>query len=344
MNLWELSKMAARRAPSSVPEWTLGCFRRRSITFFDGSVDTTTEVIWLQTRGLTADFRLPPARPALREREELFACDADALGLLLDAEAGVSHTKWDAGLMSWHDWIGFQTRVKWPEPGVLRRVGDCLVEFAPSGAYVEDWRFEPPGKGPLVGLELIDERDSRDGSILHEGGALIVCGRHAAFVRGRPHAAEPNATGMSRRQAPNRSALEAWFACEASYAAVGAGANARPSDTNVGASDVALGSSDVADRASDTGVGEITIVASTSPWREGKALLSMEGFDYDESSEQVIQRAVEEGRPIERRFTIDTLEPSFEPVRDTPVTADGRSWREAESATLLRYAQPARWR
>ena len=44
-------------APQPVPEWALGGFRRRCITFFDGTEDTTTEVLWLQSHGLTADFR-----------------------------------------------------------------------------------------------------------------------------------------------------------------------------------------------------------------------------------------------------------------------------------------------
>jgi hypothetical protein len=312
MNLWELAKIAAVAPPSSVPEWTLGCFRRRSITFFDGRSDTTTEVIWLQTRGLTADFRLPAARPRLLERDELFACDKEALALLLDVEAGVSRTRWDGALMSWDDWVGFQTRVKWPEPGALRRVGDCLVEFAPSGAYVEDWRLEPAGEGPLVGLELLEERDARDGTLRHQGGALLVCGRHAAFVRGRPPDQRAKAASVPQEQALGRAALDAWFACEASYALV-----------------------DPAER-------DMTIVESTSPWREGQSLLAVDGFEYDEARGEVSQRAVEDGRLVERRFSIETLEATFEASIGTPVTDEGRAWRDRESATLLRYAHLAR--
>jgi hypothetical protein len=317
MNLWELPSIATHRPPNAVPRWTLGCFRRRSITFFDGSSDATTEVIWLQTYGLTADFRLPPARPQLLTRDELFACDKDVLGTLLDVEGGVSRAHWDGTLMSWQDWVGFQTRVKWPEPGALRRVGDCLVEFAPSGAYVEDWRLEPSGEGPLVALELLEERDAQDGTLRHQGGALILCGQHAAFVRGRPpqQAAALAAAQLqpqAQEQEPRRSTLEAWLACEASYAVV------------------------------DAAAGALTIVASTSPWREGENLLELEGFEYDGQRGLVMQRAVEDGCAIERRFAIDSLEPTFEPVLATPVTAEGRAWRDREHATLLRYAQAAR--
>ena len=69
MHLFEL---ANEYAPSprealraGVPEWALGCFRRRGITFFTGAEDVQTEVIWLQSRGLTADFGgAPPAHGA----------------------------------------------------------------------------------------------------------------------------------------------------------------------------------------------------------------------------------------------------------------------------------------
>jgi hypothetical protein len=182
MNLWELATSATAATLDGAPPWALGCFRRRSITFYDGSTDSTTQVFWLQTHGLTVDLRLSPDRPRLRDRAALFTCSPDEVRQLLQAEAGVARTRWDGHSMSWHDWVGFQTYVKWPEPGALRRVGDCLIEFAPSGAYVEDWRLEPPGQGPLLGLELLEERDRTDGAVRHCGGALVVCGRLRGFL------------------------------------------------------------------------------------------------------------------------------------------------------------------
>jgi hypothetical protein len=112
-------------------------------------------------------------------------------------EGGSASTEWNGVSMRWSDWTALQLRDKWPEPGLLRRVGDCVIEFAPSGAYVEDWRLQPSRPGPVVGLRLIEER--ADGRVTHRGGALIVCGDHAALVRGR-------------------SAGTDLFACEASYA------------------------------------------------------------------------------------------------------------------------------
>lgn len=159
----------ARRNPTlpdpAVPDWTMGCFRRRSITFYSGETDTETRVFWLQSGRLCADFRF---------------------GLPGHVEAGVAHATWDGSRMRWSDWTALADRDKWPEAGELRRVGNSLIEFAPSGAYVEDWRLQPHEPGLLAGLRLVDETDRETGTILHRGGGLLVCSDHVAVVRGGP--------------------------------------------------------------------------------------------------------------------------------------------------------------
>jgi hypothetical protein len=166
MNLDQLVDAAGFvRSAHGVPAWTLGCFRRRSITYFTGEEDAATQVIWLQSRGLTFDLRVNPRRRDL-------------------AEGGLAATRWDGGLMSWSDWISFQPHGRWPEPGKLTRVGDCLIEFAPSGAYVEDWRWRSRGEALLVGLRLVQERALRAGTLRPASGGLVVCGSDAGFVAG----------------------------------------------------------------------------------------------------------------------------------------------------------------
>jgi hypothetical protein len=166
MNLDQLVDAArfVREGPS-VPDWTLGCFRRQSITYFTGQVDTTTQVIWLQARGLSFDLRVN-----LRRRDLV--------------EGGLAASRWDGDQMRWDDWISFQPQARWPEPGRLTRVGNCLIEFAPSGAYVEDWRAQLRNTDLLVGLRLQQERVLGTGQIRHRGGGLIVCGAAAGLVRG----------------------------------------------------------------------------------------------------------------------------------------------------------------
>jgi hypothetical protein len=278
VNLAELAALDLPRRGPSVPDWTLGCFRRRSITFFDGRTDDATRVYWLQSRGLTADLRLSPGRPD----RALADCTAAERAALAEVEGGLAATRWDGELMSWSGWTAFQTRDKWPEPGILRRVGDCLIEHAPSGAYVEDWRLQPSAPGPLVGLRLVEER--LGDQVVHRGGGLIVCGDHAALVLGRPHLG-----------------AEALFAFEASYA-------------------VRRG-------------GELVVVASTLPEREGQPLLPEDGFTLD--GDRVVQRI----GPRQRLFTVDTLEARHTFRPETSATAEARAWLARESGTLLAHAR-----
>lgn len=310
MNLFEL---AARGTPSSargVPEWTLGSFRRRSITFFNGSTDSETQVYWLQTNNLTFDLRLSPARARWAEQPLLARCSAAELAALCEAEGGLAHTLWDGRSMQWHEWTSFQTHAKWPEPGLLQRVGDCLIEFAPSGAYVEDWRLQATDAGPLIGLELIEEVDAASGALLHRGGGIIVCGTHAGFVRGRPKTLpEGPLHASSRTMSGDGEALALLFACEASYARY------EPSTASY------------------------RVEASTAPWREGKSLLSLDGFEYDSEKRQVIQRAHEGDRALERRFRVDTLEATFEPNLSSLATPAAQAWLHGEADTLLRSAR-----
>ena len=49
-----------------------------------------------------------------------------------------------------------------------------MMEFAPSGAYVEDWRLLNSVPGLFVGLELIGEEDLTTGARRELQGALIL--------------------------------------------------------------------------------------------------------------------------------------------------------------------------
>lgn len=160
----------ARHRDLDTPDWLLGPFSRRSITFATGVEDRDTTVIWLQARGLCADFRYPAQRVRRQGRNSFDEFTDEELIELLSYEGGLARTKWDGARMSWVDWIAFQPHDRWPESGELRRVGDCVIEFAPSGAYVEDWRVLNSAAGPLDGM-----RDDASG--------WVICGDHAALVR-----------------------------------------------------------------------------------------------------------------------------------------------------------------
>lgn len=317
MELLELcSLQGTTPASGSVPVWTLGCFKRRSITFFNGDSDDSTLVLWLQSRGLTGDLRLAAERPRPSSRAALSDMSLDQLTQLAQAEGGLSPTRFEAtgvagvelsGVMNWPDWNAFQLHAKWPEPGHLRRVGDCLIEYAPSGAYVEDWRLQPSGDGPLIGLTLLDETDAKTGQLLHHGGGLVIAGEHAILVRGRAQPLPPaeRITDLLERARTEPQLLDAIFGFEASYAR-------------------------------RDGSGRYVVEASTLPWREGRALLSLSGFSLEDGA--LLQKAREKEGSVVRRFQIDTLEPSYEDWLATPATAGAVAWLAAEESTLLRAA------
>jgi hypothetical protein len=318
MELLELCSLHGTTPTSgAVPAWILGCFRRRSIAFFNGDSDDATLVLWLQSRGLTGDLRLAPDRPRPKSREALAELSLAELTRLAEVEGGLSATRFEAapgsgvelvGTAYWPDWTAFQLHAKWPEPGIVRRVGECLIEHAPSGAYVEDWRLQSSGEGPLVGLTLLEERESKSGQLLHRGGGLIIAGDHALFVRGRAEEL-PRSERLSdllERATSEPALLDAIFGFEASFARRDA-------------------------------TGRYVITDSTLPWREGKPLLSTGGFSVEDG--MLIQKAREQNRGIERRFQIDTLEESYEDWLATPATPSAVSWLNAESGTLLRLAK-----
>lgn len=307
MTLDELVDRCARvAAGAAVPVWTLGCFRRRSITFSTGATDAETQVMWLQSRGLTADLRLPAGYPQLTGAAPLAERAPEVLVALAEGEGGLASTSWDGRAMSWSDWTSFQTHDRWPEPGLLARVGDCLTEHAPSGAYVEDWRLQPSARGPLIGLRLIEERDAQARRVRHRGGGLIVCGDHAALVRGRPAPLPVTGTvaEIVRADGGDRSLMREVFAFEASYA-------------------------------TRSGDGTFIVVASTDPLRVGHALLDPTGFACDERDGVVIQRAHEGGATLERVFTVDTLEANVAFPLATEASAEGQRWLAREGPTLL---------
>ncbi|WP_304639559.1 hypothetical protein [Pseudomonas sp.] len=299
----------AQRAETGVPDWMLGFFKRRSISFANGATDSTTHVCWLQSRNFTIDLRLPLAehQPPLRSWAEY---SVDELAVLANHEGWEALSEWDGETLAWHGETSLQLHNRWPEPAVLHRIGNCMIEFAPSGAYVEDWRLQPSKPGPLIGLRLIEERNLDTGELRHRGGGLIVCGDYAALVLGRAEAV----SGTSLRDEVRRAAgdtrrLASLFNFETS---------------------VACGSINDGYHVS----------LSTCAGRLGEPLLPADGFEVIAGGQQVIQRLSIDGARCERRFTIDTIEAELSYAQSTGFTAQAAAWYASESPTLARYTEP----
>ena len=141
----------------TVPKRLLGCWDRRYIRFSDGTEDTSTRVIWVQTLSGVGDIRIPATRPDLRARNGLADCSKEELLALAEQDCfcGVTLFNSKAQPFPTASWpkesylFRFQPVITFPEPGWMEWLegGTCMIERAPSGAYVEDWRLQPGSQG-----------------------------------------------------------------------------------------------------------------------------------------------------------------------------------------------------
>ena len=296
-------------APHSVPDWMIGQFNRRSISFSNGKTDTSTVVIWMQCRNFSIDLRLPissemPVSKRLEEYTEL------ELQQIADYEGWFAHSIWADQQLRWEDAVSLQLHERWPEPALLKRVGNCMIEFAPSGAYVEEWRFRNRSPGPLVGLPLHQEKNLNTGEIVHRGGGLIVCGDFAGLVLGRV-----NKPGISNKNSSLKDLLDSVS-----------------KDKNLVRSLLGFECS-VARKNPE---GNFTIFASTVRQREGEDLFCKGSFEFIDK--QMIRHTFYTGQDIhERIFTIDSIEKNYQFSYRTSTNTEVSDRFEREKKTLSRY-------
>lgn len=304
MMLQEIAEAGLHRNVLRVPDWALGTVVRRSITFANGVEDGETHVVWVQAHGMTGDIRIHPARPRIDSATPLASLDRLTLSRLASVEGGVATTSWDEPVMSWSDWIGFQPYDKYPEPGLMRRIGDCMIEFAPSGIYVEDWRFQPSAPGLLAGLHLAAEIDE-DGRERARSGGFVIAGDHAiqSIARRRELPDGTRAQDFVQDSTEPAAALEHVFDCSVDYLV----------KTN----------------------GAFRIALSTDPRREGSVLDLTNGFA--ETAEPGVLRQTVAGIPgvSARLWRIDSLEAGRAFGQSTRAPDDRLAWLAREADTLL---------
>ncbi|MCY1409662.1 hypothetical protein D9M71_250180 [compost metagenome] len=310
MHLAEILERHAQQPAESVPDWMLGYFKRRSISFANGQSDIDTHVCWLQSRNFTIDLRLPLERDQVAAKP-LAQCSAAELQVLANYEGWAAPCSWQGETLRWHGGTSLQLNNRWPEPAQLKRIGDCMIEFAPSGAYVEDWRLQASEPGPLIGLRLLEERAVQGGALRHQGGGLIVCGEHAAMVLGRSQAFEggglPLRDWAARYQA-DPSLLATLFNFETS---------------------VAKGSLDAG----------FSITLSTRAERLHQPLLPLDGFQWLGDGRHLLQTLRVDGVLCQRTYAIDTLERQVGFAQATALTPEAASWFVQESPSLARYTK-----
>jgi len=290
MNLAALmAALPPKPAVVAFPQALLGAFRRKSITFCTGLTDEATVVYWFQSASFTLDLRLP-----------------DGAGTSPSQRQGwVGDTLWDeaAAELSWDIRRSYQPRNQWPEPARLSVIGNCVLEYAPSGAYVEDWRQQAT-RGPLLGLRLVGLMDETRGEILGLEGGLVVAGEHIACARSRL----PHIDDALERAGSLEAALASGVASEA----------------------------EIASYEVSVAIGGHGIIHSTQPERLGAAI---DGDFQVRPDGRVSRRADIDGAPGVLLYEVDVFDPDFAFTTRTPCTLDARAWLEHEAVHLARHAR-----
>jgi hypothetical protein len=203
----------------TVPDDLVGCWQRAWIEFADGSRDDTTFVIWMQLRSDMADIRVSPEP---RSVSGFANCSLDDLRALTLSESSSGFTECtpivvsdDGVRRATAEWftrghgVNFQPVTAFPEPGLLEWTSDeVLIERAPSGAYVEEWRLLPNTR------EVLEHRINPDGSQVYRAGDAAI------VVRDRPTPV-PRVARLDELVAEcrdDRQALIALVDCEFSFA------------------------------------------------------------------------------------------------------------------------------
>lgn len=291
MNLAALLEQLPRKGIEDLefPRNLLGTFRRKSISFCTGVTDETTIVYWIQAKSFSIDLRLSDA----------------ATTPLTERQGWIGDTRWDEATrqLSWQIERSYQPRNQWPEPAVLSFMGNCVLEFAPSGAYVEDWR-QRSSNGPYLGLRLVSMINEATGQETPLDGGLIIAGEHAAFAQSRLPAVDECLRGVSSLE----DALAAGTVSEVEVESY---------EVSVAISGRAITYSTRASR-----VGELIVSGDFSIRSDGK----------------VAQERIVDGDLCTLLYEVDVFEPKFTFDTRTSSTEAALNWLEAEKCHLARHA------
>lgn len=291
MNLDTLIETLPRKGIEGLafPRNLLGFFRRKSISFCTGVTDEVTIVYWVQSKTFSIDLRLSEAGSTP----------------LTERQGWVGDTLWDNSTrqLSWHIERSYQPRNQWPEPAMLSFIGNCVLEFAPSGAYVEDWRQQVV-EGPYLGLRLLRMVDQVTGDETPLSGGLVVAGKDVAYARSRL----PHVDDALQRSGCLEAALAGGIATE----------------PEIESYEVSIA----------TGGRDITY--STQAHRQGDRI---DAADFSIRPDGLIAcETVIDGDRCVLLYEVDVFEPHFTFDIQTPSTSEASNWLEAEKHHLARHA------
>lgn len=275
------------------PRHLLGAFRRKAITFCTGMTDEKTVVYWFQSKSFTIDLRL-----------------SDGIKTpVLERQGWIGDTIWDetGQQLSWNVERSYQPRNQWPEPASLSFIGNCVLEFAPSRAYVEDWR-QQSSTGTILGLRLLSMRDEITGQVDRMDGGIIVAGEHVAYVESRAFQVDDALRSVSSLEQALAGGIVSEGEIESYEASI----------------------------ATD---GDL-ITYSTRPERVGKAITSGD-FKLENDGSIILSKIIDEV-PRQLRFSLDLHLREFAFDGQTATTAEAREWMRRECGHLGRHTSIAR--
>ncbi|MFT7004517.1 MAG: hypothetical protein ACJAWW_001875 [Sulfurimonas sp.] len=312
MKLKDLIQEIGNKETSGVPNWMMGYFKRRTISFFNGQSDSTTDVCWIQSKNFTIDLRLPKN---LVKNKNINTYSISDLDEVANYEGWIANSIYDGEKLSWSGGVSYLNHNKWPEPAFLKKVGNCMLEFSPSDVYVEDWRLQNTTKGPLIGLELIEEINLTTNKVTRKGGGLIISAQYAAICLGR----EPNLDDdfQKKEESLQEILLDKSINIKEKEELL-------RFETSVAKGDL------------DTGY---KIYLSTNPNKDDKELFLLDGYKYNEKSNEIIQTFTDNNQIYKRVYTIDFIDLEFNFAIQTNTTDEAENWFEQEKRTLDRYLE-----
>ena len=321
MNLSELIDLYPTEPATAVPDWMTGTFKRHCISFANGLSDIDTHVFWLQSRNFSIDLRLPVEAEQLAADCTLSTMTKQQLAVLAQYQGWCCPSVWDEQTqqLSWLAGSSLQLHTQWPEPGILKRVGNCMMEFCPSDMYIEDWRLQNMQDGPLLGMYLEQEYNPHTGQQYHAGGGLIINGEYAALVLGRPQQEEDRCIEQSQMPPQKLPQLASLYSDQPEQL------------TKLFNCETSVAKGNLQDG--------YQIMMSTQPTRQQQALFELDGFEYLGDG-QVKQSFILNGEPRERLFRVDVIRPQFSYSASTATTAAAQDWYSKEADWLTRYTQP----
>jgi hypothetical protein len=175
----------------SVPSRYLGVWKR-TLLEQQGSQDTSSLVLWMQTEREHADIRIPASRPDFSGCKDLQDCSSDQLRWLATQQGFSGVTEVNSSICQWHREMDFQPKTDARDIGVMAFDGkDTLLETGIDVPYFEVWK-KLEYSHLNVNSSLVSGED-RHG--VATTSRLLIAGNHFAFVRPR-NAVLPQASSL----------------------------------------------------------------------------------------------------------------------------------------------------